>query len=129
MESVSTLRSIFINLKNRGEEQNKEIDRLGVELNKTKEAIKNSTVADTTGHSVTSRSGPGLIPEGIHHRHLPPSGGAKKLYSEAVRRSTDKRFKILVNSKSNLTTEAIKTVVKSNKPYGNEGRSQVLQVT
>jgi len=78
---------------------------------------------------VTSRNGAGLIPEGIHHRQLPPSGGVKKLYSEAVRRSTDKRFKILVNSKSNLTTEAIKTVVKSNKPYGNEGRSQVLQVT
>ena len=34
VESVSTLRSIFINLKNRGEEQNKEIDRLGVELYK-----------------------------------------------------------------------------------------------
>jgi len=28
VESVSTLRSIFLNLKNRGEEQNKEIDRM-----------------------------------------------------------------------------------------------------
>ena len=78
---------------------------------------------------MTTRSGAGLIPEGIHHRQLPPSGGAKKFYSEAVRRSNDKRFKILVNYKSNPTTDEIKTVVKSNKPYGYEGRSKVLQVT
>jgi len=57
------------------------------------EAIRNSRVTDTTGHSVTSRSGAGLIPEAIHHRQLSPSGGVKKLYSEAVRRCTDKRFK------------------------------------
>jgi len=51
---------------------------------------------------------------GIPHRHLPPSGGAKKLYSEAIRSRTDKWFKHLIKSKSNPTTEAIKTVVKTN---------------
>jgi hypothetical protein len=45
VESVSTLRSIFINLKNGGEEQNKEIYRLGFELNKAEEANRNSRVA------------------------------------------------------------------------------------
>jgi len=51
---------------------------------------------------------------GIPHRHLTPSGQAKKLYSEAIRSRTDKRFKHLIKSKSNPTTEAIKTVVKTN---------------
>ena len=51
---------------------------------------------------------------GIPHRHLPPSGEAKKLYSEAIHSRTDKRFKLLIKSKSNPTTEAIKTVVKTN---------------
>ena len=69
MESVSTLRNIFINLKNSGEEQNKEIDRLGVELNKAKEAIRNSVVADIMGLSKTPRSGAGLIHEDIHQCH------------------------------------------------------------
>ena len=54
VESVSTLRSIFINLKNRGEEQNKEINRLGSELNNAKEELRNSRVADITGRAITS---------------------------------------------------------------------------
>ena len=45
VESVSTLRSIFINLNNGVEEQNKEIYRLGFELNKAEEANRNSRVA------------------------------------------------------------------------------------
>ena len=61
-----------------------------------------------------SRNGTGPTPEGILQRHLPPGGVAKKLYSEAVHSNTDKRFKLLVKSKINLSTEAIKTVVRTN---------------
>jgi hypothetical protein len=114
VESVSTLRSIFINLKDRGEEQNKEIIRLGGELNKAKEELRNGRVANITGRAVTSRSRPGPTSEGSLQRQLPPSSGANKLYYEAVNTSTDKRFKLLVKSKTNLTTEAIKSVVKTN---------------
>jgi hypothetical protein len=112
-ESVSTLRSIFINLKNRGEEQNKEINRLESKLNKAKE-LRHSRVADVTGRAMTYRNGSWLTSEGSLQRQLPPSGGAKKLYSEAVRTITDKRLKLLVTCKINLSTEAIKSVVKTN---------------
>ena len=63
---------------------------------------------------MTSRNGSWLTSEGSLQRQLPPSGGAKKLYSEAFRTSTDKRFKLLVKSEINLCTEAIKSVVKTN---------------
>ena len=114
VESVSTLRNIFTNLKNRGEEQNKEIVRLGVELNKAMEQLRSSRVADIKGHTATSGIGAVVTSVGSPHCHLPPSAGANKLYSETIRSRTDKRFKLLVKSKSNLTTEAIKTVLKTN---------------
>jgi hypothetical protein len=93
VESVSTLRNIFINLKNRREEHNDEIDRLGVGLNTAMEVLRNSRVADITGHATTSRSGAGQSSVGSPHSQLPPSSGAKKLYSEAICSSTDKRSK------------------------------------
>jgi peptidoglycan hydrolase CwlO-like protein len=49
VESVRTLRNIFINLKNRGEEQNKELNRLEGKLNKAKEELRNSWVANALG--------------------------------------------------------------------------------
>ena len=54
---------------------------------------------------------------------------AKKLYSEAVHTSTDKRFKLLVKSKINLSTEAIKTVVRTNINPTAMKVGVVLQVT
>jgi hypothetical protein len=45
---------------------------------------------------------------------LPSIGGAKKLYSEAVSSSVDKRYKLLVKSKPNLWTEAIKNALRTN---------------
>ena len=45
---------------------------------------------------------------------LPSISGAKKLYSEAVNTSGDKRYKLMVKSKVNLSTEAIKNALKTN---------------
>jgi hypothetical protein len=45
---------------------------------------------------------------------LPSISGANKLYSEAVNTSVDKRYKLLVKSKLNLSTEAIKNALKTN---------------
>ena len=53
------------------------------------------------------------ISVGSRHRHLPSRGGAKKSYSEAIRSRKDKPFNLLIKSKSNLTTKAIKTVVRT----------------
>ena len=114
MEFVSTIRNIFIYLKNRGEEQNREINRLECELNMAKEELRNSRVAKLLGRAMPSRNCTGQTPECSLQHPLPSSGGAKKLYSEEVHTSTDKRFKLLVQSKVNLSTEAIKTVVKTN---------------
>jgi hypothetical protein len=63
---------------------------------------------------VPSRIGIGTTLEGSQQCQRPPGGGARIIYSETVRTSGDKRFKLLVKSKSNLTTEAIKSVVKAN---------------
>jgi len=45
---------------------------------------------------------------------LPSIGRAKKLYSEAVNTCGDKQYKLLVKSKVNLSTEAIKNALKTN---------------
>jgi hypothetical protein len=114
VQSVSKLRSIFTNLNISGEEQDKKINQLGVELNKANETIRNSKVAGIKGLAVTSRSGVGPDPDGSPRCHLPSSGAARKLYSEVMRINTDKTFKIMVRSRSNLSTEVIKSVVKTN---------------
>jgi hypothetical protein len=103
-----------MNLKNTGEKQNKEINRLGGELAKVKEEIKNSNVADPRGVAVPSRIGRGTTSDGSLQRELPPGGRARKSYFEALQTSRDKRFKLLVKSKINLSTEEIKSVVKTN---------------
>jgi hypothetical protein len=108
VESVSTLRSIFTNLKNKGEEQNKEINRLEGELTKVMEQLRTRRDADQRGITVPSRIGTWTTLEGGPQSQLSPSGGARKAYSEAVRNSKDKRFKLLIKSKINLSTEAIK---------------------
>jgi len=114
VESVSTLRSIFTNLKNKGEELNNEINRLGGELTKAKEELRTSKIADQRGIAVPSRIGTGTTLEGSLRGLPPPGDGTRKTYAQALRTSRDKRFKLLVKSKSNLSTEAIKTVVKNN---------------
>jgi hypothetical protein len=114
IETVSTLRNIFMNIMNTGEEQNKEINRLGSELAKAKEEIKMSMVANQRGTTVPPMRGRGTTSEGCMQDQLPPGGGARKTYLEALQNSKDKRFKILVKAKINLPTESIKTVVKTN---------------
>jgi hypothetical protein len=61
-----------------------------------------------------SRDGTGQTSERNWQLQLPPRGGAKKVYSEAVHTSTDKQLNLLVKSKINLSAKAIKTVVKTN---------------
>jgi hypothetical protein len=52
-------------------------------------------------------------PVTIGVNQLPTTGGGKKLYSEALSSSLDKRYKLTVKSKSNLSTEMIKSVLKT----------------
>ena len=104
MDSVSILRKIFVNLKNNGEEQTSKINQLAGELTKAKAELRDSRVANFTGRALPSRGGIGQPPTtGMQHQ-LPCIGGPKKLYSEVVNSSVNKQYKLLVNSKLNLST-------------------------
>jgi len=78
VKSVNTLRNIFTNLNNCGEERFKEIFSLGFQLNRAIEQLRNSRVADITGHAATSRTGAVETSVGGPHRRLLPSGWAKE---------------------------------------------------
>ena len=60
-----------------------------------------------------SRDGTGKTPAaGVKHV-LPSAAGAKKLYAEVARESIEKRYKIMVKSKSDQSPETIKSILKS----------------
>ena len=129
--SVSILRNIFVHLSNNGEEQTRKIDRLLGELTKTREELKDSRVTNLPGSTLPSRGGEGqtiatathhqLTPSGgpsnlttcSTHRQLTPFGGPRKLYSEVVGESVEKRFKLMVKSKLELSTEEVKKVLRT----------------
>ena len=112
VHSVSTLRNIFVNLKNKKEEYTMRIHQLEGELNKAK-ANLSSRVTNLQGRGLPSRGGSGLTFVQDSRDQLPPTGGAKKLYSEAVNSRVDKRFKPLVKSKHNHPTKVIKNALKT----------------
>jgi ribosomal protein L29 len=114
VDSVSILRNIFVNLKNSGEKQTMKINQLEGELSKVKAELRESRVANLPGCALPSRGGIGQIPTSSTQNQLPSIGGAKKLYSEVVNTSVDKRYKVLVKSKLNLLTETIKNALKTN---------------
>jgi hypothetical protein len=85
VDSVSSIRNIFVNLQNRGKEQTLKINQLEGELNKAMVELRGSRVANLPGHALPSRSGTGQTPVLDTQHQLPSLGGAKKLYSsEAV---------------------------------------------
>jgi hypothetical protein len=112
VQTVSTLRNIFVNLKNKEEEHTTRILQLEGELNNAK-AYTSSRVTNLQGRELPSRGGPELTLVQDTRNQLPPTGGAKKLYSEALNSKVDKRFKLLVKSKHSQPTEAIKNALKT----------------
>ena len=87
VDSVSTLRSIFVNLRNSVEEQTTKINQLVGELNKAKAELMDSRVANLPGRTQPSRGRIGQTTTSAPHYQLPPSSGPTKLYSEAVNAS------------------------------------------
>jgi hypothetical protein len=114
VQSVSTLRNIIVNLKNCGEGQTIKINELAGELRKAKAEIRESRFVNLKGRELPSRGGIWQHPTISVQNELPSIGGAKKLYSEAVRSSAEKRYKLLVQSKMNLPTETIENSLKTN---------------
>ena len=112
IQTVSTLRNIFVNLKNKEGEYTTKISQLERELNKAK-ADTSSRVTNLQGRALPSRGCPEQTLVQDMRNQLPPSGGPKKSYSEALTSKVEKRFKIIVKSKSDQPTEAIKNALKT----------------
>ena len=113
VDSVSILRNIFVNLRNSGEEQKMKRNQLVGELNMTKVELMGSRVANLPECAQPSRGGIGQTPASATHYQLTPSGGPKKLYSDAVSANVGKRYKLMVKSKLNLSTEEVKNALRT----------------
>lgn len=114
LDSVSTLTSIFANLKNSAEEHSVQISRLESEVNTMKTKLRECRVSNLPESAQPSRGALGKTPEaGVNH-HLTSFGGGKKLYFEALTTGIDKRYKLAVTSRSKQSTEIIKTVLREN---------------
>jgi len=71
IDSVSTLRNIFVNLRNSGEEQKMKISQLVGELNMARAELVRSRDANLPGCAQPSRGGIGQSPvSATHYRHL-----------------------------------------------------------
>ena len=114
IDSASTLRSNYVNLTNNVEEQTAKTNQLAGELNKVKAELMDSKVANPPGHTQPSRGEIGQTTTSAPQYQLPPSGGPKKLYSDAVRTRTETRYKLMVKSKLVLSTEEVKNVLRTN---------------
>jgi hypothetical protein len=114
IDSVSTLRSIFVNLRNTVEEKKTKINQLTVELNKAKSELEENREAKLLSGSMPSRGGKEQTTAIANHNQPTSSGGPKKLYSEAVRANEEKIYKLMVKSKSHLSTEEVKTTLRTN---------------
>jgi hypothetical protein len=113
VHSVSILRSIFANLKNSAEEHIAQITQLQRKVNKAKVELHQSRVTNLPARAQPSWGGTWQTPVTSAINQHPSSSGGKKLYSEVLSSCLDKRYKLTVKSKSNQSTETIKSVLKT----------------
>jgi hypothetical protein len=112
-ETVSNLRNqIFIlksNLLEKTEENNRTLNEVK-QLKDTLERWKSTPSARLAAPSVTSNTG--LTSRGTAVS-APPSGGKKKLFSEALCRKNGERHRLTVKPKENQSGEEIKRLIKA----------------
>ena len=113
VDSVSTLRNIFVNLKNSAEEQMAKIDHLESEVKKAMAELQQCRAVALSIREPPPRDGSGKTLADCAKHVLPSVGGARKLYSLVTSESIEKRYKIMVKSKSNQSPETIKSILKS----------------
>jgi hypothetical protein len=113
VDSASTLRNIFVNLKNSAGEQMAKISVLESEVKKAKAELQERRAVNLSASEPPSRGWFGITPTAGVKQVLPSPGGAKKLYSEVASESIEKRYKIVVKSKSDQSPETIKSILKS----------------
>ena len=81
VDSVSTLRNIFVNLKNSAEEQMAKIDHLESEVKKAKAELQQRRAVALSIREPPPREGSGKTLADCAKHVLPSVGGARKLYS------------------------------------------------
>jgi len=79
-----------------------------------KAELRDSRVAKLTGPVLPSRGSLGQTPTTNVQLQLPSICEPKELYSVLVNSNIDKRFKLLVTSKLDISIEAIKNALKIN---------------
>ena len=89
------------------------INLLESEVKKGKAELQERRDANLSAREPPSRDGTGKLPAAGTKQVLPSPGGARKLYSEVTRENIDKRYKIIVKSKSDLSPETIRSILKS----------------
>jgi hypothetical protein len=94
--SVRTLRNII----NSAGEQMAKITVLESEVKNAKAELKERRAVNLSAREPPSRDGSGITTAAGVKQLLPSPGGAKKLYSEVTSESIEKRYKIMVKSKS-----------------------------
>ena len=130
-ETVSTLRNLFVKLKNNCDEKSSKISELEAEVTKMKTELQSfadkavkaqgspsvTTIQEAAGPRV--HGGPSVIPmqetSRLRVREGAPSGDSeRKLYSEALAsKITKKKFKLTVRSKEQLSPDTIKGLLKT----------------
>jgi hypothetical protein len=130
-DTVSTLRNLFVKLKNNCVEKNSKISSLEAEVSQTKTVIQSSAdkavqvqgepSVDTTKEPAQPRAhgAPSFIPIQETTRQCvregsPIDAGARKLYSEALASKTRvNKFKLTVSSSEQLSPDTIKRILKT----------------
>ena len=113
VDSVSTLRTTFVNMKNNAEQHMAKINLLECEVKKAKTELGERQFVDATARDPLSIEGAGKTPFTSGRHVLPSYGGARKSYAEITRANIDKRYKLMVKSKPNQPTDTIKNVLKT----------------
>ena len=113
VDSVSTLKNIFVNLKNSAEEHKGKIILLESEVEKVKAELQESRAVNLSARVPPSMGVTGNTPTTNVKQVRTSSGGAKKLYTEVTNASTEKCYKLVVKSTSNQSSESIKNVLKT----------------
>ena len=113
VNSVSTLRHIFVNLKNSAAEHMGKIAQLENEVKTVRAELQGNRAANQPVRYPPSMNRMGETPAS-GAKHGPPSSGDTRLYSEVTRAGVQKRYRVLVKSKSSQSPETIKSVLKTN---------------
>jgi hypothetical protein len=111
-DSVSTLRMIFVNLKSSAAEHMDKITQLESEVKTVRAELQGSRAVNQLARFTPSMNRMGETPTSGTQHGLPPSGDTRR-YSEVTRAGVQKRYRVLIKSKTSQPPETIINVLKT----------------